>query len=129
MTARLPVPTEDQEQERFIAWCDTVAARRWPSLVVNGVFGIYAIPNGGARSKVTGARLKRGGVRAGVLDLFLPEPRAGHCGLYIEMKRVRGGVVSREQDSWINHLQGRGYRVVVARGCNEAIAAVEEYLR
>ena len=47
---------------------------------------LHHIPNGGRRDKVTAVQLKAQGVKTGVWDLFLPVPRNGKAGLYIEMK-------------------------------------------
>ena len=115
------VPTEHAEQTRFIAWCDNVAVRRWPEMRLStGQFAIFAIPNGGNRSPVTGKILKQEGVRAGVPDLFFPAKN-----LLIEMKRRRGGTVNEKQRMWHEALRSSGYQVHVARGCEEAIAIIE----
>jgi hypothetical protein len=46
----------------------------------------FAIPNGGARNPVTGAKLKAEGVLAGVWDLFLAVPKGSYGGCWIETK-------------------------------------------
>jgi hypothetical protein len=89
----------------------------------------YAVPNGGKRDPVTGKRLKDEGVKPGVPDICLAEPRGGYHGLYIEMKRTVKGKVSPEQKIWISELRIRGYRVEVCRGAETAIAVIEEYLK
>ena len=50
------------------------------------------------------------------------------CGLAIEMKREKGGVVSDEQQAWIDGLNNAGYKAVVCRGYDEAIKTITEYL-
>ena len=47
--------------------------------------------------------------------------------LFIEMKRVKGGVVSEEQKEWIEKLNGIGKEVeaIVCKGCGEAIDKIE----
>ena len=88
---------------------------------------LFAVPNGGLRSKATAAILKREGVRPGVPDLFLAVPRGTVPGLFVEMKTGRG-VVRDVQLSFMELLRERGYRCVVARGFGEARRAIIEYL-
>ena len=72
------------------------------------------------------ARLKAAGVKSGVPDICLPVPRAGYHGLYIELKRQKGGRISPEQTEWIDALIKQGYCAAVCRGWE---AAREEILR
>ena len=89
---------------------------------------MYAIPNGGARSSITGARLRDEGVLAGVPDIFLPCPSGGKHGLYIEMKRQKGGRVSAPQKAVMQALRMQGYEVAVCHGWQEARGCIEQYL-
>lgn len=84
---------------------------------------IFAIPNGEARSRTAGARLKVEGVSAGVPDLFVPAWL-----LWIEMKRANGGVVSDVQDNWHTYLRGLGHCVIVAHGLEDARKQVIDFL-
>ncbi len=84
---------------------------------------IFAIPNGEARSRTTGARLKAEGVSAGVPDLFIPAWR-----VWIEMKRADGGTVSPAQKDWHAYLRSVGHTVIVARGCEDAKRQVSALL-
>ncbi len=111
-------PSEDQEQAWLVAWF----RRQHPDRL------IFAIPNGGHRHKATAAMLKATGVAPGVPDLCVPEPCGQYHGLYIEMKRTKGGKLSPEQKAWIEALKLRGYRAVVCPGAEEAKAAVNDYL-
>jgi hypothetical protein len=67
-------------------------------------------------------------MRKGVPDLFLPVSRHGFHGLFIEMKRRRGGVVNDRQRWWRDQLRAQGYRVEVCKGADEAIAVLFEYV-
>ena len=93
----------------------------------NQEWHLFAIPNGGSRDKVTGAKLKAEGVKAGVADLFLAWP-TGHTdrnihGWWIEVKVGKnkltmsqrkfreemiaqdyGFIVIRDLDSWMRFL-------------------------
>ncbi|MDO5650141.1 MAG: VRR-NUC domain-containing protein, partial [Gallicola sp.] len=51
---------------------------------------LFAVPNGGARSRVTGAILKAEGVLRGVSDLILLYPAQGYHALLIELKTEKG---------------------------------------
>ena len=113
--------TEHQEQVALFRWARFAMAAR-PELRL-----LHAIPNGGHRHKAVAARMKAEGVRAGVPDVFLPVPRGGFAGLYVEMK-TRRGRVSEEQRQWIEGLRAQGYRVEVCRGWNAAREAIEEYV-
>lgn len=88
-----------------------------------------AIPNGGRRSSITGARLKAEGVRAGIPDLFLAVPTDTSHGLWLEMKRKRGGFVTDFQREAMKALEAQGFSCVVCRGFTEAQEAIVSYLR
>jgi hypothetical protein len=89
---------------------------------------MFAVPNGGARSVRTGQRLKAEGVLAGVPDIFLAAPRGSSHGLFVEMKRVHGGTVSKPQKLVMARLMAAGYACRVCRGFAEARDVVEGYL-
>ena len=88
---------------------------------------LYAIPNGGARDRVTGAKLKAEGVVAGVADLFLSIPNLQYHGLYIEMKTAKG-VQSQSQKIFQQRVEAMGYRYAVVRSFDQFLAEIREYL-
>ena len=90
---------------------------------------MFHVPNGGGRSKAEAGRFKAEGVKAGVPDIFLPVPSQGMHGLFIELKRLKGGTVSREQKAWMEALTMQGYAAVVCRGAAEAEEAICDYLQ
>ena len=118
--------TEDSEhieQSKFVSW-----SRRQE--LSDGKFIIdflFAIPNGEQRSRTTGAKLKREGVKPGVSDLFLALPANNCYGLFIEMKR-KGGKVQKNQLEWIQLMRSVGYGAEVCFGYEEAIECVGGYL-
>lgn len=87
----------------------------------------HSIPNGGKRSLAAAAKLKREGLSPGAPDLFIPIPIRPHHGLYIEMKRKKGGVVSPEQKDWITYLNKVGYVARVANGHEAALKIIKDY--
>jgi len=156
--------TEHAHQRAFFAWLAYAAysgfdcAHEWvcgvTSLSVStSAFPeltlMHAIPNGGHRSKSEAAKLKAEGVKAGVLDTFLPvsmpftyparmengnEYRAAsrYNGLYIEFKapayknRKNGGM-SANQDAFCDAVREQGYCARVAYSWREAANHVMAY--
>ena len=116
-------PTEHSEQTALIEWWRMYA--RWKSLPE---CLLMAIPNGGRRDAVTGARLKAEGVRAGVPDLFLAVPTEHAHGLWIEMKRQKGGEVRSSQKAVMAALDDQGFSCTVCKGWQEARRAISDYL-
>lgn len=96
---------------------------RWPELRL-----LHAIPNGGKRDIRTAAMLKAEGVKPGVPDICLPVPRGGKHGLYIELKRRKGGTVSEAQQAWIRALVAQGFVCAVCHGAEEAKNEILAYM-
>ena len=114
-------PTEHEEQVALFQWA---AASGIPELEL-----MAAIPNGGYRHPLTAALLKAEGVKAGYPDIVLDVARGGYHGYRLELKRSdRSNHPTAEQKAWIERLRAQGYRVDVCYGCEEAIAAILEYL-
>lgn len=101
------VPSEHQEQAGFVQWFRA----KWPRVL------IFAIPNGGKRNISTARNLKLEGVMPGVPDLFIPA-----WGIWIEMKRQKGGRLSPDQIEMINYLESIGHHVIVGHGATDASA-------
>lgn len=97
---------------------------------------LFHVPNGGLRSKVSAAKLKAEGVRAGVPDYILPCRGYGKdrgqfhsfIGLAVELKRRKGGAVSDAQKDWVEFLSNAGWKVAVCSGHESAWAVICEYL-
>ncbi len=112
---------------------------------------MHAIPNGGKRDGVTAARLKAEGVKAGVLDVFLPHPEAFlyplhngtnvptkeqglYMGLYIEFKEPgrkthKNGGLSDAQLEFMEAVREQGYCCRVAYTWQEAANLILAYYR
>jgi len=114
--------SEHQEQVTLFKWVE-IQKVAVPELAL-----LHAIPNGGHRSKVAGAKMKAEGVKRGVPDLCLPVPRGEWSGLYIEMK-TKTGTVSEEQRWWLAELQKHGYRVAICRSWKAARDFIMGYLK
>ena len=127
MSGRLPkdarlLPTEAEEQATLFSWA-AMKRGKYPELDL-----LFHIPNGGSRGKAEAARFKAEGVKPGVPDLLLPVARGTYHGLFIELKRQKGGRASGEQIDWIINLQRQGYCAAIARGWEEAAQIIELYL-
>lgn len=120
---KIPLVSEEVEQMQLFTWAAWVSGI-YPELTL-----MFHIPNGGHRNKATAAKLKAAGVKAGVPDLFLPVAKGGYFGLFIELKRADGGVVSSAQKEYIAALEKQGYLCAVAHGFDEAREWIEKYMQ
>lgn len=116
-------PTEAQEQKALFEWI-AYNIWKWPELRL-----CYHIPNGGSRDPREAHNLKLQGVKPGVPDICLPVPRGPYHGLYIELKRQKGGRLSEDQKAWLNRLNRVGYRAVVCNGFEAARDEILDYLK
>lgn len=126
----IEVPTEWEEQCAVISWAEL--------MVSTGQEPLLRFLVGSA----SGARLTMGNLmklkRAGVIkkawpDLFLAVAvetyhRDLFHGLFIELKRRKGGTVSPEQAIMIGDLQSLGYKAIVCKGADHAITEIKRYL-
>ena len=98
---------------------------------------LFAVPNGGARSKATAGKLKAEGVVAGVADLILLVPQwfttwrgqegCKYAGLCIEMKTDKGRQ-SPEQKQWQEMVEAHGYKYAVCHSLDEFMNTINKYL-
>lgn len=119
----LPVASESVEQQCLFRWAAYNLAAH-PELRL-----LYHIPNEGLRSRVTGGRMVAEGLKKGVPDICLPVGRGPYHGLYIELKRVRGGALTPEQDEWLEALRAQGYLAVMREGWEAAAEEILSYLK
>lgn len=103
---------------------------------------LFAVPNGGARSKAEAGKFKAEGVVAGVADLILLVPKRVKVlsafpneawwhtipALCIEMKTAKGRQ-SPEQKAWQAVVEAKGYQYAVCHSLDEFINTVNEYLK
>lgn len=129
--------TEDGEQTAVFAWIrEQINAGREGYELLEWVF---AIPNGGSRGStkadamIVGGRLKATGVKAGVSDIFLPIPRHGRAGLFIEMKKSpahggKAGDASPKQLEFGEFVMEQGFGFVICCGWIEAVDVIEQWM-
>lgn len=115
-------PFENWEQEELFVW-RTENCNKYPELLLlnSSLCGVRLRPGQWKKAK-------RQGMPKGFPDISLPVYCYPWNGLYIELKREKGGVVSPEQKWWLKQLRDQGYRAVVAKGHEEAIAIIKNYL-
>lgn len=111
----LPIPNEEVEQRAFVQWLELKGLPYWHT--PNSTF---------TKSWQIKNRNSALGVKAGIPDLFIVLP---HGLLAIEMKRIKGGVVSPAQKYWLETLNNAGVKAHVAKGCQEAIIITELLLK
>jgi hypothetical protein len=114
-------PTEHQEAVLLTDWA------RFQAILDPRLELFFAIPNGGHRNPSVGLKLKHEGVKPGVPDYFLACPCNGYSGLFIELKTLIGKA-NPVQKKWVSDLNQQGYLAVIAKGADEAIRVIEQYL-
>ena len=110
--------SEAEHQEKIFNWAKYVPELKW----------MFAIPNGGYRRPLEALRFKKQGVKAGVSDIFLPLPRGGYHGLFIELK-VGKNRPTRNQLDFLADMEKEGYQCAVCYGSDEAIKTINAYIR
>jgi hypothetical protein len=89
---------------------------------------LYHVPNGEARERRTGSKLKRMGVVRGIPDVILAMPNKCYHSLYIEFKSCEGKQ-SKEQMEFQKQAEKAGSRYVICQSAYDAIREIEEYLK
>ena len=118
----LPVATESAEQQALFRYC-AVEMGRYPELDM-----LVHTPNEGARTRATGGRLKKEGLRKGFPDITLYLPSCNYHGLMIELKRRRGSRKTQEQKDWVFNLNKYGYAAAFCYGWEDAWKFIKAYL-
>lgn len=116
-------PREADEQKALFRW------KEYAKATIPELGMMFHVPNGGYRNPREARNLSEEGVVPGVPDILLPVPRGGYHGLFIELKRVKGGRVSEEQRAWLDRLNGLGYLARVCRGWLDARNVILKYLK
>ncbi len=116
-------PLEEVEQANFVDW-----------LELQGLKFSATAQSTYTTSYNQKRKNHRTGLRKGVPDMIVliaPEQSKdgeGYC-IFIELKRLKGGKVSPEQQSWLDALNQTPVHAYLAQGCDAAIKIVEHYLK
>ena len=113
--------TESAEQKAVVQYFRA----KWPKMKIHSIPNGQNIPSHQGRKKAKGE-----GLLAGVSDLFIPVPKGGKHGLYIEMK-AKGKTkcsVSPEQKAFIEYAHWQGYAAEWCAGADAAIKIINDYM-
>lgn len=123
MNNDLSEPTEYEEQA-YLFGLARLYVTKYPDLKwLNGSLNGVRLTIGQA------VKAKRAGcLVSGYPDIFLPVKRGVYGGLFIELKRVKGGRIEPEQLDWRAFLVSQGYEHFICRGADEAWKVILEYL-
>lgn len=110
---------EDRIQASFVRWFHYQHPRLKKML--------FAVPNGGARSKATAGILKATGVVAGVADLILLVGNKDYNSLCIETKTQKG-TQTQNQKAWQKEATQFCNKYVICRTLDDFIREVNSYL-
>lgn len=91
------------------------------------VHNLFAVPNGGYRTKTTAALMKAEGQLSGVADLILLK-RKGQCGALLLEAKIKGNYQSPTQKEWQKRIEADGYEYRVFHTLDEFMEIVTEYL-
>jgi len=127
LNTRSIVPLEDDEAKAFHQWLEI---KHIPHTHIGNE------SNGGTQAaRIRGAKMKRLGQSKGFWDYIVFVPYTGITGnvdaydiVFIEMKRKKGGVVSKEQKAWGRVYQKAGIQHKICRGAEEAIKFISELM-
>lgn len=111
--------SESQEQVALMDWLRL----QYPDVALHTIY----ITNERKQSPRMGALFKRKGLLPGASDLFIAWPNANFHGLFIELK-TKAGIVSPTQKEFLQRMNAKGYLARVARGADEGIEIIKEYL-
>ena len=120
-------PREHLIQATIVGWFN----RNHPTLKGR----LFSIPNGSylqgdERQRAQQMnKLKAEGLSIGAPDLMLPLPSGEYHGLFLEIKRKTGSKTSQEQKDWNAYLNAAGYKAIICKGLDDAIATINEYIK
>ena len=124
MSKKNNTPLEEWEQKQVFIWIRANQIKE-PKLQL-----AYGTLNGVRLAPRLRLKMYEQGNRRGVPDIVLPA-RSG-CkvwpGLYIELKRVKGGQTSKDQKRYHALLKEQGYMCLVCKGHSDAIISIKNYL-
>mgnify|MGYP003402343736 CR=1 FL=1 len=87
---------------------------------------IYAVPNGGKRSRSSGAKFRREGLTKGVFDVMVDVPMRGFHGMRLEFKTEKGKLSEEQKNMQALYLKF-GYVTSIIRNFNQFRSVIEAY--
>lgn len=126
------VPIEYEECEWLFQWAhlQTYDGKRLSTLLIQVPNGAYLGADAKTRA-ITMGKLKKTGLQPGCFDYILPVPKWSERipGLWLEMKRTRGGTVSADQKEFMEHMLDLGWQCNVCKGWIAAAEVIADYLQ
>jgi len=118
--AKNTTPFEDQEQMAFVIYLERLKLQE-------KIKRFTAIPNSTYTDSWNQKRKNKDmGVRSGLLDLFIITENRSM--IFIEMKRQKGGVVSKEQKEWIKAInECDNAQAFVCKGFKDAKTIIDKF--
>lgn len=113
------LPTEEQDQILLVNYLDFLVNQKKIQKFTSIPNSTYT-PSFNQRRKNTNM-----GLRRGLPDLLIITKKTA---LFIELKRMRRGIVSQEQQEWIDALTSVGVKAFVCRGFDEAKECVDRFI-
>lgn len=83
--------------------------------------------NGLPSNPISVKNAKNAGLKPGVPDILVFEPRGQYHGLIIELKTSEGRPTAK-QEEWVKALVERNYKAVICYGLNDTLDVVRRYL-
>jgi hypothetical protein len=121
-----PCPKEEEEQVALAQFLDLMFWDEWFH-VPNGGMRPSSFDKDGKRFSVEAAKMKKQGVKTGIPDVWIIRPTpSGAPGVVIELKRIKGGVVSEDQKKWLKTLENFGWVCYVGKGAEKSIQFIKE---
>lgn len=112
----------DDEEHRIQSACVKWFKSQYPKLQ----YTLFAVPNGGRRDALTGAKLKEEGVIPGVADLILLKSNRFYSSLCIEMK-TPAGEQKKTQKAWQKEVESTGNKYIICRSIDDFIREITDY--
>lgn len=116
------LPKRPRATEEHDAQSDLFRDHIWPRLVDGAV--AFPIGNGGHRHPKVAKEMREEGVTPGVPDIFVIHRQQAY---FLEMKKAKGGRVSKDQRVMMVRLVGAGAICAVANGLAQAIQQLEAW--
>jgi hypothetical protein len=119
---------ESDEQKLLVQWLKVNKITFFAPINENIHSGIIRNALSGAlAARIIGSienKLKSLGKRKGVSDLVVLLP--GAKAVFIEMKRLKGGVVSEDQSIWFDEITRLGFDAHICNGFDDAVAVINK---
>lgn len=121
-----PIQSEHDAQKAIFEWAEKMQNKHPELWFLNGSLNGVRLTIGQA------VKAKKTGMKKGFPDMFFPlsmgQKTGYYYGLFIELKREKGGHASPEQKNWLKQLNSQGYYTCICKGKEAAIKVITQYL-